>query len=486
MAAQATPHPVTIPSDFPFFSGRTDEDTHKHTSTAWFQLFERCFARNTPDDDKIYYFKLSLATSSPASDWYDNIQANDKDTWAKIKPLFHAKWPTTMSAEALIPARRAAMWEIKLNKEDLGKMEGEKKNRVYTHVGWANRVEAIWETLGDTNGHLLDSVRRNLPQALIFMMSIRAEDENDGAKFFTAVWNVQIKKVLGKAKESAAMRDLEERVAAMTGFTPNHQTAFPSHADESYNHRHMYVPQQPQQLYSPQQGTTPAPTHHQTPAGACPNHQTPPHQQGYAPVTPAPYTQRGQLPTPMASSPNPFSDLTTPQASAFTQRLMGSPQSPSAGRDSTFLARQAVTNSPMFADDEAGCQAYTVAARVWEEQHGTSMCTFMTTLLPLWPGTDRLGSSECYRYGKASQPPHRGSDCEDTNRIPVKEAQWRSYVTKFLHGTRNSYATPNRNPMVARITVTDDGVAYDTQLYPADTMMFAEDQATGNSRESRQ
>ncbi|KZP10728.1 hypothetical protein FIBSPDRAFT_962815 [Athelia psychrophila] len=205
MAAQNHQPPVTIPADFPIFSGQSDDNTHKHASTAWFQLFECCFPHGTPDEDKIYYLELSLATGSPAEAWYNSVDTGDRDTWPKIKTLFHVRWPTVVGTEASIPARRVAMWEIKLSEEDLGKMEGEKRNHVYTHVGWANKVEAIWATLGDTNGHLLNSLRRNIPQALIFMMSVKAEDENDGTKFFTAVRNVQIEKVLGKAKESVAM-----------------------------------------------------------------------------------------------------------------------------------------------------------------------------------------------------------------------------------------------------------------------------------------
>lgn len=488
MAGQQN-HPVTIPADFPIFSGRIDDDTHKHTSTAWFQLFERLFARGTNEADKIYYFELSLATSSPADDWFTAVPPTDKDTWPKIKALFHTKWPAVANTEASIPARRAAMWEIKLSEEELGKMEGEKRNRVYTHVGWANKVEAIWETLGDTNGHLLDSIRHNIPQALIFMMNVRAEDENDGAKFFTAVRNVQIEKVLGKAKESAAMRDLEERVAAMTGLSVTQHTAFPSHAGPDNNHRHTYVPQAQQQPYSPQHGTSPQPpppNQHQ-PAQRS-THEVPPHQRApglYAPMTPSPYVPRQQLPTPMQSSPNPFGDINTPRQSAFAQRLMNTPASPSAGRDSTYLARQAVTNSTPFADDQAGREAYAVAAKAWEDLNGMGMCTFLTTLLPLSPGTDRLGASECYRCGKASQPPHRGVDCVDVNRIPVKEAQWRSYVTKFLQGNRNNFATPGRNPGIARIAVTDDGIAYDTQLYPGEALTFVDNESSGNGQESR-
>lgn len=73
----------------------------------------------------------------------------------------------------------------------------------------------------------------------------------------------------------------------------------------------------------------------------------------------------------------------------------------------------------------------------------------------------------------------------ETNRIPIKESQWRSYVSKFLHGNRNSFATPSRgNPTISRIAVTDDGVAYDTGLYPADSLTFADD--SGNGYESRQ
>lgn len=185
------------------------------------------------------------------------------------------------------------MWEMILKEEDLGKMEGETTQRVYTHIGWANRVEAIWSTLGDTNSHLLDSIRRNIPQALIFMMSIQAADENDGAKFFTAVRNVQIEKVLGKAKESAAMRDLEERVAALSGMGPNQPSAFPSYASAEQNHRHTYVGYQNQhQPYTPQQGTTPPQTHNQHQPAARTGRDIPPHQP--APSTPAPYGQHAQ------------------------------------------------------------------------------------------------------------------------------------------------------------------------------------------------
>lgn len=184
------------------------------------------------------------------------------------------------------------MWELVLKEEDLGKMEGEKGKRTYTHINWADKVEAIWETLGDTNGHLLDSIRRNVPHALIFMMTIRAEDENDGSKFFKAVHNVQIEKVLGKAKESATMRDLEERVATLSGFTPNQQTVFPSHAGPEYNHRHMYVTDQAQQQALPtlQHRTTPPPPPGQHQPNVRLNHKTPPHQRAaYAPATPSPY-----------------------------------------------------------------------------------------------------------------------------------------------------------------------------------------------------
>lgn len=153
----------------------------------------------------------------------------------------------------------------------------------------------------------------------------------------------------------------------------------------------------------------------------------------------------------------------------------------------TYLARQAVTASTPFTDDDVGREAYTNAVRVWEDQNGQGMCTFLTALLPLWPGSDRLGTGECFKCGKLSQPPHRGGDCVETNRIPVWEAQWRSYVSKFLNGNRNTFATPSRNtPMVVRIAVTEDGIAYDTGIYPADKLAFADDHGSGNSYESCQ
>lgn len=205
-------------------------------------------------------------------------------------------------------------------------------------------------------------------------------------------------------------------------------------------------------------------------------------------MTPSPYAQRQQQqPTLGQSSPNPFGDRVTPRPNYFAQRLLNTPASPSAGRDSTYLARQAVTGSTPFNDDEAGREAYSNALRSWEDQNGQGMCTFLTTLLPLSPGSDRLGTGECFKCGKATQPAHRGGDCLEANGVPVRESQWRSYVSKYLNSNRNSYATPNRNnPTISRIAVTDDGVAYDAQLYPADTMTFTDEQSPGNDYGSRQ
>lgn len=208
-------------------------------------------------------------------------------------------------------------------------MEGEKKSRVYIHVGRANRVKVIC-----TNGHLLNSIWCNLPQALIYVVLIKAEDENDGAKFFTAVHSIQIEKVVGKAKESAAMRDLEERVAAMSGFAPSPHTAFPLHTKPEYNHQHTYIADQAQQSVPPmpQHGTAPQPPqiHHQPNTRV--GYNRPPHMRtAYGPTTPAPYGQRGQLLTPNRSSPNPFGDTTTRRHNVFTQQLQHAPVSPLEG-----------------------------------------------------------------------------------------------------------------------------------------------------------
>lgn len=81
---------------------------------------------------------------------------------------------------------------------------------------------------------------------------------------------------------------------------------------------------------------------------------------------------------------------------------------------------------------------------------------------------------------------HRGTDCVEINCIPVKEGQWRSYMSKFLQNNRPTYGQAARNTMVVRIAVTDDGVAYDTHLYPAENMTFSKEQSVGNGRESCQ
>lgn len=72
------------------------------------------------------------------------------------------------------------------------------------------------------------------------------------------------------------------------------------------------------------------------------------------------------------------------------------------------------------------------------------------------------------------------------NQIPVRKAQWCSYIMKYLSYNRNSYSTPNRNnPSISRIGITEDGIVYDTHLYPTENMTFTDDPSTGNTWESR-
>ena len=84
----------TIPPTFPFYSG--DPDNNKADKPGiWLRRFELLWKPNTTDLEKITTFELVLEPDSIAEEWWSNLDAGMKTTWADVKTEFKAEWPMT-------------------------------------------------------------------------------------------------------------------------------------------------------------------------------------------------------------------------------------------------------------------------------------------------------------------------------------------------------------------------------------------------------
>jgi len=157
---------MVLPADFPFFAGDPDNKTAEKPGT-WLKRLERTWTPTTSDADRIHDFSTSLDADSIAETWWDKLDQAQKGAWADIKAAFLAEWPPAKQVEVSSTARRVTMMSYKLQEDDLGKMEGEGRQRNYTHLRWADNVEPLWKQLEDKNGLLIPEVRASLPNSIL-------------------------------------------------------------------------------------------------------------------------------------------------------------------------------------------------------------------------------------------------------------------------------------------------------------------------------
>ena len=381
------------------------------------------------------------------------------------------------------------MMSYKLQEEDIGKMEGEGRQRNYTHVRWADNVEPLWKQLEDKNGLLIPEVRTNLPNSILDCLPDLKDIHTNFSVFLQAVRDVPINKVLHRTEGLKDLRDIKLQLSSLSEMpratppSPMSQMAQRFASSSLHNTSYpQYTHRQPTQLLTTTSG--PIAPNPMTPYVPPHRRQTPPHM-----LTPI-----RQQPTP-ASFTDPFRDDGTtprPPLTSFYQNLQNMP-TPTVRRDdrSLTLAYEAVQNSKLYLNDDNGRQQYAKDMAAWEHVYGKNeQMSFTKDHLPLTPGTVALGSQECYGCGQTG---HTGKDCPlpEGEQINAHECGWRNYITKILfpignRGTPSCCTQMQQSPMIAQMNIGDGEVLeYDPYLYLIEAMTF-HDMEQGNGQESRE
>ncbi|KAJ7210298.1 hypothetical protein C8J57DRAFT_1733643 [Mycena rebaudengoi] len=445
---------MTKPVDL-FRGNGTAEKAHM-----WLRMLEQTFKYDSDEKEKAYRFEKGLYPGSDAEEWWGKLQTNEKTVWKDLLDAFEKKWPkpkTTKRAQEIVISE---LMENHLDRSVLGQLvKDEDGTLVLSHVVWSEVTRRLLGEIegGDATMMLRSSIRKTLP------VEFRALIQDDSSldtwdKWLRAVEAVSVDRIRDAAEaRSGGDVEIQTWVLAHPGASREERGQFlhermtrlmsaygmpdimNSYQSTSSPSRALYVPpaaRQSQPQSPQQQRATPA---HMTPVRAYQSAQSTP--QG--PRTP--WAQRTQ--------DDVFGGSTLRPINTFAKSLQAPPSTPSPStRAHSFggdpskdleIAGRIYQNPRTFAEDATGVQAYTRELATWTTQNSGPSPDY--TSYPLAPGTVGMGSKECFRCGKITNPPHYGkAACEARGSTPlsVKEQNLRTWVgeTLFPRGSR----TPSR------------------------------------------
>ena len=444
----------------------------------WFRQLEGKFNEETKLATKLYRFAKGLKPGRPAEVWYRALPLLQKADWDNFYTSFTARWPLPTIVEPSREEMLEKLNQTRLATEDVGVMIEKDGDRVYSHVVWAEEIRALVDALDDAKGHLIPQVRRGLPLSIRLTLPTNLDTWQT---FLAAVTSLSMDRLADQQENTEVIRD---NILQTMGVSGQHQYNVNA-VTSKFAATNIYSSTRPTPAYAlktPATQTIP-PTPNIT-------RQTYNPAQQWAPRTPStPNNQRlgfgQQTNTPSGSFLSTNSTLHP--NSIFANQKIPFPQTPTPNRVQNLqmsnqdLARKAIAASSTFPDTPEGRANYMTALQAWEAVYpSTREVDFTTSPYPLTPGTDPLGSRECYSCGIHGHITREHDPAIPT--INVREQQWRAFIGQNLYARgRIDYSS------IAQINTTDeDPLSYDPAIYNAGQLDFGEEHDQGNGEEAHE
>ena len=369
----------------PFHGDKEDENPED---------FIRSFFRRmgiAGDEVKKQQFPNFLQADSLADEWFEELAEADKKDWGAILGAFRKRWPRKKAAKKTIEEYEEEITGLPLKMEDMGKKEKVAGRETYSHIAWADKMSTIVKgaKLEETTTYI-GHVRKDLPKLLREKVGA---GHKDWTTFLKAVRDVDIDHIRDGVevwkKEQQEQEAIRKRIQQLEKLTAS-PTAPLRHQMTSFNIGNSQAPNQAAQ----RQATSAANPFTSTTGGS------------------------GNLAYSAQAKPN------------------ARPLPTKADRDALLICLQKYIQHP---DNEAGRKAHQAQQADWAKNHGINATVTESTPYPLRPGTQPVGSGECFTCGFSGHMGRRdGSTCGGNRALHPHEQTWRSICSRILKHTRTA------------------------------------------------
>ncbi|KIJ43753.1 hypothetical protein M422DRAFT_47789 [Sphaerobolus stellatus SS14] len=347
-----------------------------------------------------------MTDGEPAGEWWEKMKETEKEavkTLEGIKGLFEKRWPKMKKSEDEQEAKKYELEELRLREEEIGMKVDYRGRKIPAHCAFAAKALELGNEVGDTNGLLIDGVRRNLPSAirkLIINDKYKTWQEfHDG---ITSIRPGAITEAKADTELFNSLRNLMD--TTQCGWNPQYYGQTQSTPTAVRTTTVMQnAPITPRtQITRPFTTPSTSQTMFGTPRG-------PP----ATPMTPTTARQPAQQPgicRPISTPSNPFQQQ---------------PQTPGTPTPSYMLQKPFEYNLwRPFPTSPMGQAAYEKAVADWRHKYSGTRATIANPF-PLRPGGSPLDGHECYQCGRKG---HIGVQCTEPEdrRLPMEERNWRA------------------------------------------------------------
>jgi hypothetical protein len=165
------------------------------------------FKETSSNSFRVQRLQNGLATNSVAEEWFDGLNAVMKIDWDLVEAAFKIRWPRQVLVAQTTEQRRQRLRSEKLKKEDIGAMVFSNGVEMTGQARWANKIQSLALLADDPTGALIHSVRENMPA---LMRKLVKGSFDTWPRFCVAVKAVSEEEIESAVEEEKCISTVEE------------------------------------------------------------------------------------------------------------------------------------------------------------------------------------------------------------------------------------------------------------------------------------
>ncbi|KAJ7166977.1 hypothetical protein C8R46DRAFT_1095687 [Mycena filopes] len=213
-----------MPADFFWGDGRDDD----MVPGDYLKLTMNKFKETSSDDFKAECLSNGFATNSKAKTWYDGLKPNVQGDWKLLKAAFLVQWPKETVPALSVEQHRGRLRAEKLRRDDIGKVVKVRGLDMTGHVAWANRVLTLSALADDPSGAMIHEIRDGMPPVMKKIVTGTFKSYKDFCDAVKAVDEDALAVAMADEKRLDAVesetRRLREQIASAQRVVPDSPT----------------------------------------------------------------------------------------------------------------------------------------------------------------------------------------------------------------------------------------------------------------------